>query len=77
MELQISPFELAHLPVSVAEKRSRFLGSAKDDRGWWWDVWLSGKIRVRAYSGQVAGLSARHFHRHPRESARAGATGAD
>jgi hypothetical protein len=58
MELEISPYALAHLPVVVELKRSKLLGSARDDRGWWWDVWLAGKNRVRAYSGRTPGLSA-------------------
>ena len=58
MELDISPYALAHLPVVVELKRSKLLGSARDDRGWWWDVWLAGKTRVRAYSGRTPGLSA-------------------
>jgi hypothetical protein len=58
MELDISPYALAHLPVVVELKRSKLLGSARDDRGWWWDVWLAGKSRVRAYSGRTPGLSA-------------------
>jgi hypothetical protein len=57
MELEISPYALAHLPVVVEPRHSKLLGSARDDRGWWWDVWLAGNSRVRAYSGRTPGLS--------------------
>ena len=53
----MSPFELARLPVAVTLLPSTYEGSAQDDRGLWWDVGRSGKLRVRVFSGKFGGQS--------------------
>ena len=57
MKIDLSPFELARLPVAVNLLPANYEGSAQDDRGLWWDVGRSGKSRVRVFSGRLGGQS--------------------
>jgi len=57
MKTDLSPYELARLPVAVNLQPAHYEGSAQDDRGLWWDVGRSGKSRVRVFSGKLGGQS--------------------